>query len=81
MEIYIMNAVIENALNLSTEEKTALYYQLQEALGLGDNQLSELQMQALEARELGIAKGDIAMLSRNEFSDFLKERRNALHTK
>ncbi len=81
METYTMNAVIENALNLSTEEKTALYYQLQESLGLGDNQLSELQMQALEARELAIAKGDIAMLSRNEFSDFLKERRNALHTK
>lgn len=76
-----MNAVIESALKLSTEDKIELYYQLQESLGISNQQLSEPQMEALEARETAIASGEMAMLSRNEFSDFLKERRNALHTK
>lgn len=73
-----MNAVIESALKLSTEDKIELYYQLQESLGINNPQLSEPQMEALEAREAAIASGEMAMLSRNEFSDFLKERHNAM---
>ena len=76
-----MNAVIETVLKLSTEDKIELYYQLQESLGINNQQLSEAQMEVLEAREAAIAKGEIAMLSRNEFSDFLKQRRYALHAK
>ncbi len=76
-----MNAVIESALKLSREDKIELYYQLQESIGISNQQLSEPQMEALEAREAAIANAEMTMLSRNEFSDFLKERRNALHAK
>jgi len=59
-------------LKLSTEDKIELYYQLQESLGINNQQLSEPQMKALEAREAAIASGEMAMLSRNEFNNHPK---------
>jgi hypothetical protein len=80
-----MRKTIEDILKLPPEEKRDIYYALRDDLNeeliLREDELTPEQWREVNNRNSEIESGEAQLISKEQLTDYLKQRRNALSAK